>query len=155
MRIFLLGSSGFQTRVGSPSTLAAVGMGPVLVICLRSVLGADGVVGVVAAGGCWGGVKLMTVGCTFCAVGWTSAGTGVVTGAGTGAGVTVVAGFGTGWGAITGAGAGAAAGGGEVGAAGAEMKEEAAGACSHVVVCTGCSSVGAGCGGAGASRRGR
>ena len=41
IRIFLLGSSGFQTRVGSPSTLAAVGMGPVLVICLRSVLGVE------------------------------------------------------------------------------------------------------------------
>lgn len=45
MRIFLFGSKGFHTRVGSPSTRAAVGMGPVLVICLRSAEGFDDVVG--------------------------------------------------------------------------------------------------------------
>ncbi len=155
MRIFLLGSKGFHTRVGSPSTLAAVGMGPVLVICLSSVAGALGVAGAdeaAGADGAAGGVstagdgRLMTVGCTGCSTG---------AGAGAGAGVGVdaggaVGGFGAaetvgvtrGVGVAVGTASGPFAG--AFGGAGAEvvMYGEGAAVSSQVVVCTGSSCLG-------------
>ena len=150
MRIFLLGSSGFHTRVGSPSTLAAVGIGPVLVICLSSVpvaaSGAGAGAGELLAAG--GVSKLMTVGCI--SAGLVSAGAGTGLGAGLGSAAGAAAGAATGAGVTTGAAAaGAGAGAWAVCfvAAGGVMNDEAAGAFSHVVVCTG-SSAGAGCWGA-------
>ena len=140
MRIFLLGSSGFHTRVGSPSTLAAVGMGPLLVICLRSVpvaaSGADAGAGAGVLPAAGGVLRLMTVGST--SAGWDSVGAGA--GAGIGADVGTRAGATAGVGATaTGASAWS------VGfAAGEVMNDEAVGAFSHVVVCTG-SGAEAGC----------
>ena len=57
MRMVLVGSSGLYTRMGSPSTRVATGMGPVLVMSLGSVgvdAGAEGVGGVtvLTTGGC-------------------------------------------------------------------------------------------------------
>ena len=143
MRIFLLGSSGFHTRVGSPSTLAAVGIGPVLVICLRSVpvaaSGADAGAGAGVLPAAGGVLRLMTVGSI--SAGWDSVGAGA--GAGIGAGVGTGAGATAGVGAVaTGAGVGAWSVG--FAAAGGVMNDEADGAFSHVVVCTG-SGAGVGC----------
>ena len=142
MRIFLLGSKGFHTRVGSPSTCTAVGMGPVFVMSLGSV--ATGA-GVLAAGSgvcaCVGVERETTGGIIVGAVG-SGAGAGSGEGAGAGAGVITGAGISVGCVFSCGAGAGAVAAGAEgfVGAvAGAEMNDDGVGAFSQLVVCTGSS----------------
>ncbi len=78
MRIVLVGSSGLYTRMGSPSTRVATGMGPVFVMRRGSVaaLAAPSGAGVVV-----GGVTVVTtVGVTVAGGGVTEGGVAAATG---------------------------------------------------------------------------
>lgn len=141
MRIFLLGSSGFHTRVGSPSTRAAVGIGPVFVMSLGSVAGAVFAAGAGVSVG--GGVASDTTGGMIVGAAGSGAGAvGVVEVGATGSGIGAAgcSFFGAGAGSVpvmgfTGAGVAAVV----AADVGAEMNPDGVGAASQLVVCTGSS----------------